>query len=338
MSLVLRRRRDITQLVKLAMLAVLLPTGVGSAASWLQANGTHVGNSVVQSTSSGSSGQTSSPQNTQTTPQNPPAPPEENPAPPGEKPAPSKETPPPAEQEPEPSVKNPEVRPAQKVASTPTLTIPRLSRAPVLEDFLSMKPQGPAALEMAKVTGFTQRNPHDGEGFRRRPKPISATTRKICMSYSCASTIRRRCAPACRAAKTFTTTTKSRSCSTRFTTGAAPTLSRPRRWACNGTQSGPKLLGRRSAAISILHSIRFGIRRGKVTEPGIRRLDGDSLQEPALSRRPSSRNGASFCIAALRAKTKTRSGRRFPTKWQGGWARQRRFSGWKESRPAAASS
>jgi hypothetical protein len=45
----------------------------------------------------------------------------------------------------------------------PSLTIPRLQRAPALEDFLSMKPQGEIALQMAKVTGFTQRNPHDGE-------------------------------------------------------------------------------------------------------------------------------------------------------------------------------
>jgi hypothetical protein len=45
----------------------------------------------------------------------------------------------------------------------PALTIPRLQRPPVLEDFLSMQPQGEIALQMAKVTGFTQRNPHDGE-------------------------------------------------------------------------------------------------------------------------------------------------------------------------------
>ncbi|HET6179510.1 MAG TPA: DUF5916 domain-containing protein [Candidatus Sulfotelmatobacter sp.] len=51
--------------------------------------------------------------------------------------------------------------PAQPGA--PAITIPRLQRAPVLEDFLSMKPKGEAALQMAKVTGFTQRNPHDGE-------------------------------------------------------------------------------------------------------------------------------------------------------------------------------
>jgi hypothetical protein len=47
--------------------------------------------------------------------------------------------------------------------SLPRLNIPRLQHAPVLEDFLRMKPQGEAALQMAKVTGFTQRNPHDGE-------------------------------------------------------------------------------------------------------------------------------------------------------------------------------
>jgi hypothetical protein len=45
----------------------------------------------------------------------------------------------------------------------PALTIPRLQRPPALEDFLNMKPEGEIALEMAKVTGFSQRTPHDGE-------------------------------------------------------------------------------------------------------------------------------------------------------------------------------
>ena len=45
----------------------------------------------------------------------------------------------------------------------PALTIPRLTRAPALEDFLSMRPESEIALQMAKVTGFVQRNPHDGE-------------------------------------------------------------------------------------------------------------------------------------------------------------------------------
>jgi len=45
----------------------------------------------------------------------------------------------------------------------PAVTIPRVTRAPALEDFLGMEPAGEIALQMAKVTGFVQRNPHDGE-------------------------------------------------------------------------------------------------------------------------------------------------------------------------------
>ena len=45
----------------------------------------------------------------------------------------------------------------------PTLTIPRLQGVPTLEDFLGMQPQGEIALQMTRVTEFTQRNPHDGE-------------------------------------------------------------------------------------------------------------------------------------------------------------------------------
>jgi hypothetical protein len=51
----------------------------------------------------------------------------------------------------------------------PALTIPRLQRAPTLEEFLNMKPEGETAQQMAKVTGFTQRLPHDGE-------PVSEAT------------------------------------------------------------------------------------------------------------------------------------------------------------------
>jgi len=63
------------------------------------------------------------------------------------------------------------VQPQNQIAPTPpisaigppALTIPRLTRAPALENFLSMKPEGEVALQMARVTGFAQRNPHDGE-------------------------------------------------------------------------------------------------------------------------------------------------------------------------------
>jgi hypothetical protein len=74
------------------------------------------------------------------------------------------QNPPPSAQLPEPPIKNPEVRPAARPEiAPPALTIPRLSRAPALEDFLNMKPQGETAMRMAKATGFVQRNPHDGE-------------------------------------------------------------------------------------------------------------------------------------------------------------------------------
>jgi hypothetical protein len=107
--------------------------------------------------------QSTSAQNSQTTPQNPP-PPESNPAQQGQKPQPSSQNPAPSAQLPEPAIENPEVRPAPKPAiATPTLTIPRLTHAPALEDFLGMKPEGEAALQMAKITDFVQRNPHDGE-------------------------------------------------------------------------------------------------------------------------------------------------------------------------------
>jgi len=103
-------------------------------------------------------------QNSQATPQNPPSPPEANPAPPGQKPEPSPQNPTPSAQLPEPAVKGPEAQPAPKPAlAPPALTIPRLARGPALEDFLSMNPEGEVALQMAKVTGFVQRNPHDGE-------------------------------------------------------------------------------------------------------------------------------------------------------------------------------
>ncbi|MGA8212844.1 MAG: DUF5916 domain-containing protein [Candidatus Sulfotelmatobacter sp.] len=71
---------------------------------------------------------------------------------------------PPAAKPQEPIVRNQEAQAAPTHAlAPPALTIPRLTRAPALEDFLSMKPEGEIALQMAKVAGFVQRSPHDGE-------------------------------------------------------------------------------------------------------------------------------------------------------------------------------
>jgi hypothetical protein len=112
---------------------------------------------------SASAAQSTSGQNSQSTPQTPP-PPESNPAQEQQRPEPSSQNPAPSAQLPEPAIENPEVRPGPKSAiATPTLIIPRLAHAPALEDFLGMKPEGEAALQMAKVTDFVQRNPHDGE-------------------------------------------------------------------------------------------------------------------------------------------------------------------------------
>lgn len=54
-------------------------------------------------------------------------------------------------------------KPPPIAAPTSTLTIPRLSHAPTLENFLTMQAAGETAAQMVKVTGFVQRNPHDGK-------------------------------------------------------------------------------------------------------------------------------------------------------------------------------
>jgi len=57
----------------------------------------------------------------------------------------------------------PQHAPTAGAMPTPVITIPRLAQAPTLEEFLGMRPQGEAASRMLKVSGFVQRNPHDGQ-------------------------------------------------------------------------------------------------------------------------------------------------------------------------------
>jgi hypothetical protein len=144
--------------IALALWATELPSSTSRPRSAIQ-------DSAEGSQSSGSSQSTSSLQDPQSAPQNPttlPQPP--NPAVPDQKPAPSPQYPSPSEQLPEPPIKNRDVQPAPKpTLAPPSLTIPRLQSPPTLEEFLSMQPQGEIAQQMAKVTGFTQRLPHDGE-------------------------------------------------------------------------------------------------------------------------------------------------------------------------------
>jgi hypothetical protein len=50
----------------------------------------------------------------------------------------------------------------------PAIVIPRLSRAPSVLDFLTMRPEGDVARQMTKVSGFVQRDPHDGTPVSQR--------------------------------------------------------------------------------------------------------------------------------------------------------------------------
>jgi Domain of unknown function (DUF5916)/Carbohydrate family 9 binding domain-like len=149
---------------KLALAACLVLSGTENPALAQELRTGISQNSSANSQNGNSSPSNSNPQNPQITPQNPPPPTEANPSLPGQKPQPTPQNPAPSAQEPEPAIKNPEVQPAPKALKiAPTLTIPRLAHAPVLEDFLTMKPEGETASQMAKVSGFVQRNPHDGE-------------------------------------------------------------------------------------------------------------------------------------------------------------------------------
>ena len=156
-----RRAHFLAQLAVVAVLALcateLLASASGLRSALFQ-------DSEKDSQDTGSPPSTSGLQNSQSTPQNPPPPPQTSPVIPEQQTQPSPQVPSPSAQLPEPPIKNPDVQPAPKPAlAPPALTIPRLTRPPAQEDFLSMQPQGEIALQMAKVTGFTQRNPHDGE-------------------------------------------------------------------------------------------------------------------------------------------------------------------------------
>jgi hypothetical protein len=57
---------------------------------------------------------------------------------------------------------------APAATERPSVRIPRLETAPTLEDFTSMQPSSPAARSMARVDGFRQREPRDGDPVSER--------------------------------------------------------------------------------------------------------------------------------------------------------------------------
>src|SRR6202040_630175 len=57
---------------------------------------------------------------------------------------------------------------APQPATALQVHIPRLAKPPALEDFLSMAPGTVSTSQMVKVTGFIQRNPHNGDRASQR--------------------------------------------------------------------------------------------------------------------------------------------------------------------------
>jgi hypothetical protein len=57
---------------------------------------------------------------------------------------------------------------APSALGPPAIVIPRLSRQPEISDFLTMKAAGEVASQMTRVSGFVQRDPHDGAPASQR--------------------------------------------------------------------------------------------------------------------------------------------------------------------------
>ncbi|MBI3403947.1 MAG: hypothetical protein HY046_00625 [Acidobacteria bacterium] len=57
--------------------------------------------------------------------------------------------------------------------AAPEMTLPRVQRAPTMEDFSGMKPSAEMSEQLTKITQFVQRRPTDGA-------PISQRTEAYC--------------------------------------------------------------------------------------------------------------------------------------------------------------
>ena len=75
--------------------------------------------------------------------------------------------------------------PSHTLAEPKSVSVPRLSRAPQLADFEGMKPSG-VALDMAKVSGFTQQNPSDGAPATQRTEVyLGYSTSNLYVAWIC---------------------------------------------------------------------------------------------------------------------------------------------------------
>ena len=222
------------------------------------------------------------------TPQSTSSPPD-----PGQKPETPPQFPSPSAQLPEPPIKNPDVQPAPKPSQAPpTLTIPRLQRPPALEDFLSMQPQGEVALA-------------NGEGHRLHPAQ-SARRRKRLRAH--------RRLPRLRPEKSLRRLRLLRRSEESARPHVAPRrylrrrsgrdharhLSRPPPRLRFSDHAARRAMGRdldrgfarRANRRAFRHVIRHGVGFARQSDrERLRRMDGDSFQEPALSRDQASRSG-----------------------------------------------
>ncbi len=171
---------------------------------------------------------------------------------------------------------------------------------------------------MAKVSGFTQRNPHDGEGVSEPTDAYLGYDQKnLYIVFVCFDDPRKVRARMSRREDVYDDDQVEVMLDTfhdRRRAYAFQTTPLGVQWDAIWTEASreEQTAGHFDTSFDTVWDS-----RGKVTEPRLRGVDGDSLQEPALSGGEEAGSGESFCIAASRVRRKILSGRMFPTKSKG---------------------
>jgi len=68
----------------------------------------------------------------------------------------------------------------------PAIVIPRLVKGPSIDEFLNMKPEGEVARHMTRVSGFVQRDPHDGAPVTQKTEAyLGYDTKNLYVVFIC---------------------------------------------------------------------------------------------------------------------------------------------------------
>ena len=193
----------------------------------------------------------------------------------------------------------------------------------MLEDFLGMKPQGETALRMAKVTGFVQRNPHDGEKVSEETAAYLGYDQKnLYVVFVCFDDPKKVRARMSRREDIYDDDNVEIMLDTfhdRRRAYAFQTTPLGVQWdAIWSEATREEIAGNFDTSF---HTVRHS--KGKVTSRGFVVWMAIPFKACDFLRRKS-RSGESFCTAESFARTKIRFGRKFPTKWRAGWDRPRR--------------